>query len=401
MKKNQPKRAWVERLFQKEGGRSRSRRWPFGQWLLAKMKKDLPKRKRLDLLFQEEGGGWWDLLLFPLSIVSWIYGMVVGIRKILYQRGLFKSRRLPCKVISVGNITLGGTGKTPLVIALTRELLKRGISVGILSRGYKGLKEKTGGVVSDGRQIHLTSAEAGDEPFMLARQLSGVPVIVGKKRYAMGIYALERFGMDCLILDDGFQHLGIRRDVDIVLIDARRRFGNGRLFPRGPLREPLRCLRRASMLVLTKTSASQPLAVLEDVLRQHASTAPFYHSRYKPAFLLEAASGKLSPPQMVCGKRVFAFAGIADPEYFVYLLKELGANVAKEIHFPDHYNYELADLMMLREQDKRVDLFVTTEKDFVKLQRLPWNDIPLYILGIEEEIVEAEFYQELISALSS
>lgn len=364
------------------------------------MKKGLPKRKRLDLLFQEEGGRqkWLDLLLFPLVCVSWIYGVVIRVRQMLYRRGLFKTRQLPCKVISVGNITLGGTGKTPLVIALAGELLKRGITVGILSRGYKGARERHGGVVSDGTRIHLTPAEAGDEPAMLARLLSGVPVLVGKKRYTMGIYAHERFGMDCLILDDGFQHLGIKRDVDIVLIDGRRGFGNGRLFPRGPLREPLRCLGRASMLVLTKAG---PSPALEGILRHHAPAAPLYHSRYKPAFLREAASGKRVPLHAVCGKRVFAFAGIADPAYFVYLLKELGADVVKEIHFPDHYNYERADISMLREQEKTVDLSITTEKDFVKLQRLPLEDMPLYILGIEQEIVEAQFYQELISTISS
>jgi len=366
------------------------------------MKKGLPRSKRLDLLFHEEESQWWhDLFLFPLVCVSWIYGVVIWVRRTLYRRGLFKSRQLPCKVISVGNITLGGTGKTPLVITLAREMLKRGITVGILSRGYKGARERKGGVVSDGTQIHLTPAEAGDEPFMLARQLSNVPVLVGKKRYTMGIYAHERFGMDVLILDDGYQHLAIKRDLDIVLIDARRGFGNGRLFPRGPLREPLRCLGRASMLILTKEGSSQNRAAIEGILHHHAPAAPLYHSRYKPAFLREAATGKRVSLQAVCGKRVFAFAGIADPAYFVYLLRELGVDVVKEIHFPDHYNYELADVSMLRERGKAADLSITTEKDFVKLQRLPLADIPLYILGIEQEIVEAQFYQELISAISS
>jgi tetraacyldisaccharide 4'-kinase len=380
------------------------------------MKKGLPKKNRrwlwpkghlrrfsrwVDLLLHKKSGLWLNLLFFPLTVISWIYGCVIQVRQACYRAGIFKSRQLPCKVISVGNITLGGTGKTPLVIALARELLKRGITVGILSRGYKGRKERHGGVVSDGKRIHLTPTEAGDEPFMLARQLSGVPVLVGKKRYVMGIYAHKRFGMDCLILDDGFQHLGIKRDMDIVLIDARRLFGNGRLFPRGPLREPLRCLRRASLLVLTKTGPSQTLTATEGILRFRAPAASLYHSRYKPAFLLEAATGKRVPPQSVSGKRVFAFAGIADPEYFIYLLKELGADVVKEIHFPDHYNYELADLTMMHEQGKTVDLYVTTEKDFVKLQSLPLDDIPLYILGIEQEIVEATFYQELTSTISS
>jgi len=373
MSKGLLKKNWVDWLLQEDGGR---RRWPFGQ-------------------------RWLEIFLFPLLAVSWIYGVVVRLRKTLYQRGLFKSRRLPCKVISVGNITLGGTGKTPLVVALARELLKRGMSVGILSRGYKGMKEGQGGIVSDNKRIYLTPAESGDEPFMLARMLPGVPVLVGKKRYEMGIYAHERFGMNVLILDDGFQHLRIKRDLDIVLIDARRRFGNGHLFPRGPLREPLRCLRRASMFVLAKAEPSLPLNEIESVLSYHAPAVPLYHSRYKSAFFMEAAPRKMFPPHVVQGKRVFAFAGIADPGYFIYLLKRLGADIVKEIHFPDHYNYDLKDVLMLREHSKTVDLFVTTEKDFVKLQRLPLDDIPLYILGIEQEIVEATFYQDVFSALSS
>jgi tetraacyldisaccharide 4'-kinase len=280
-------------------------------------------------------------------------------------------------------------------------LLKRGITVGILRRGYKGIQEKAGGIVSDDKRVYLTPAESGDEPFMMARMLPGVPVLVGKKRYEMGIYAHERFGMDVLILDDGFQHLSVKRDVDIVLIDARRRFGNGHLFPRGPLREPLRYLRRSSMLVLTKAEPSQTLDKIEGVLRSHAPAVPLYHGRYTSAFFMEAASRKMFPPHIIRGKRVFAFAGIADPGYFVYLLKGLGADIVKEIHFPDHYNYELKDVALMREQSKTVDAYVTTEKDFVKLQGLPLDNILLYIFGIEQEIVEDTFYHTVFSVLSS
>jgi tetraacyldisaccharide 4'-kinase len=365
------------------------------------MKWDFFKRSVMEHLFREHGGWLSELLFFPLSVISWIYGVVVWFRSTLYQRGFFKIRQLPCKVISVGNITLGGTGKTPLVATLARELRQRGLNVGILSRGYKGMREKTGGVVSDGKRICLTPTEAGDEPFMLATMLSDVPVLVGKKRYAMGIQAHKKFGIDVLILYDGFQHLRINRDVDIVLVDSRHGFGNDRLFPRGPLREPLRCLRRASMLVLTKAESSQPLGEIEDVLRYHVPAVPLYHSRYKPISLVEGASGKVLPPQSIQGKKILAFAGIADPGYFVYLLKGLGADVVKELHFPDHCNYELKDLMIIREHRDTVDLFVTTEKDYVKLQEIPLNDLPLLILTIEQEVLEKAFYQKVLSALSS
>jgi tetraacyldisaccharide 4'-kinase len=301
----------------------------------------------------------------------------------------------------VGNITLGGTGKTPLVAALAKELCRKGLKAGILSRGYKGAKEGRGGVVSDGKRIYQTPLEAGDEPFMLAKMLPSIPVVVGKKRYEMGGYAYERFGMDVLILDDGFQHRRIKRDVDIVLIDARGGFGNGHLFPRGPLREPLTGLRRASHIVLTKADTPARLQEIEGVLRCHAPAVPLYHSRYTPSFLREAASGKIFPPHLVKGKKVFAFAGIADPGYLVELLKRLGADVIHEVHFPDHYRYELKDVRMMCDHRGAVDLFVTTEKDFVKLQSLPLDNMLLYILGIEQEIVEEQFYHNVLSAISS
>jgi tetraacyldisaccharide 4'-kinase len=341
------------------------------------------------------------LLLLPLSALSWIYGVGMWIRATLYQRGFFKTRQLPCRVLSVGNITLGGTGKTPLVAALAKELLQRGMHVGILSRGYRGLKEKTGGVLSDGTRIYLTHAEAGDEPFMLATMLSQVPVLVGKRRYEMGIHASEKFGVNVLILDDGFQHVRVKRDVDIVLIDTRRGFGNGRLFPGGPLREPLRCLRRASLLVLTKTESSQPLDELEAVLRSYAPAVPLYHSRYRPVSLLEVASGKIFPPEFVHEKRILAFAGIADPGYFVHVLKGLEADIVRTVPFPDHYQYTPEDMSTLGAYRNTVDFYVTTEKDYVKLQEIPLDELPLFVLTIEQEILEEAFYQSVFSLLSS
>jgi tetraacyldisaccharide 4'-kinase len=364
------------------------------------VKKVSLKRRWMKLFSQEQGGWPRELVLFPLAVISWVYGVGVWIRASLYQRGFFKTRHLPCRVLSVGNITLGGTGKTPLVAILARELLQQGMKVGILSRGYKGSREKQGGVLSDGTRIYLTPAEAGDEPYMLAQMLSGVPVLVGKKRYEMGLHAHERFGIDVLILDDGFQHIRIKRDVDIALIDAQHRFGNGRLFPRGPLREPLRCLRRASMLILTKAEPSQPLDAIEGVLRSYAPAVPLYHSRYKPIFLLEAASGKKFPPQYVQGKRVLAFAGIADPGYFVYLLQGLGADVVREVHFPDHHQYTPEDMRIIGEYRDKVDVFLTTEKDYVKLQKIPLDDLPIFVLTIEQEILEEAFYQTVFSFLS-
>jgi tetraacyldisaccharide 4'-kinase len=223
--------------------------------------------------------------------------------------------------------------------------------------------------------------------------------LVGKKRYEMGMHAYKRFGVDVLILDDGFQHLKVKREVDIVLIDTRRGFGNGWLFPRGPLREPLRCLRRASLFVLTKTEAAQQLDEITGVLRSHAPAVPLYHSRYKPVSLVEAATGKTFPPQSVHGKRVLAFAGVADPDYFVHVLKGLGADIVRTLYLPDHYQYTPENIRTIGAYRDTVDLYVTTEKDYVKLQGIPLENIPLFVLTIEQEILEEAFYQSVISLL--
>jgi tetraacyldisaccharide 4'-kinase len=363
------------------------------------VKRHMPEKRWEHYLFHETGGWRRRLFLFPLVVLSWIYGVGMWIRAALYQRGFFKARQLPCRVLSVGNLTLGGTGKTPLVAALAKELLQKGMHVGILSRGYKGLRERTGGVLSDGAQIYLTPAEAGDEPFMLATMLSHVPVLVGKKRYEMGMHAYQKFGIDVLILDDGFQHMRVKRDVDIVLIDTRYGFGNGRLFPRGPLREPLRCLRRASLFVLTKTDPAQPVDAIEGLLRSYAPAVPFYHSRYKPVSLVEVASGKEFPPQHMKGKRVLAFAGVADPYYFVHILKGLGADVVRGVYFPDHHQYVSEDIRNIGKYGNTADFYVTTEKDYVKLQAIPLDDLPLFVLTIEQEVSEKTFYQSVHSLL--
>ena len=332
------------------------------------------------------------VVLAPLLLISWVYGAVVWMRKKLYESGVLKTGKLPCQVVSVGNLTLGGTGKTPMVIYLATELQKMGVRVGILTRGYQGSRERTGGVVSDGERIHMTPAESGDEPFMLATLLKGIPLLVGKNRYEMGLLAHTRFGVDVMILDDGFQHVALARDLDIVLIDTRKGFGNGYLFPRGPLREPLIGLQRATCLVFTKSQASQDMAEIEEIVRNVVPTVPAYHSTYRPAYLVEGSSGKMSPPGVLRDKKVLAFAGIADPEYFAQLLDELGADLVDFICFPDHHAYALKDVSMMHRYVDKVDVFVTTHKDFVKLGPIVPHDFPLFVLGVTQEILEAETF---------
>ena len=190
--------------------------------------------------------------LFALSL---LYGSIVRTREFFYQKKIFKSRKLPCKVISVGNLTVGGTGKTPMTIHLARRLSCQGYKTAVISRGYGGRSEKSAAIVSDGHQILLQSDEAGDEPFMIARNLKHIPVIVGQNRVKAGWLAIEKFAPDVIVLDDAFQHLKLVRDIDLVLLDYHRPYGNKHLLPRGTLREPISALARADAFILTRCDA--------------------------------------------------------------------------------------------------------------------------------------------------
>jgi tetraacyldisaccharide 4'-kinase len=209
--------------------------------------------RRFDrFLYRKEKSLGERILLFPLYLLSLPYGWAVGARSLLYSLRLLKTKTLPCPVISVGNITVGGTGKTPLVMALAKGLTDRGISVAILSRGYKGTKTSEP-IVSDGKSIFLSPEESGDEPFLMAQVCKSAPVLIGKDRFTNGRVALQQFGIKGLLLDDGYQHLPLRRDLDILLIDSHIGFGDHHLLPRGILREPLSHLRRAHLFIDRKS----------------------------------------------------------------------------------------------------------------------------------------------------
>src|SRR4030043_1067566 len=236
---------------------------------------------RLDqILYQKEKPLGKRILLFPLYILSLPYGWAVRTRTFLYSLGLLKTRRLPRPVISVGNITVGGTGKTPLVMALSEGLMERGIPTAILSRGYRG-KKGSGPLVTDGQRVLLSPEESGDEPFLMASVLKGIPILIGKDRLKNGEMALDRFPVLGFLLDDGFQHLPLHRDLNVLLIDAQIGFGDGHLLPRGILREPLSHLRRADLFLLTKVESPEACFPLEAILQKIHPSAPVFHSHYE------------------------------------------------------------------------------------------------------------------------
>jgi tetraacyldisaccharide 4'-kinase len=336
------------------------------------------------------------ILLFPLTLLSLPYGWAVGARSLFYSVRLLKTKMLPCPVISVGNITVGGTGKTPLVIALARGLMARGISVAILSRGYKGT-QASGPVVGDGKSIFLSPEESGDEPFLMAQMCKGVPVLVGKNRFVNGRIALQRFGMKGLLLDDGYQHLRLHRDLDILLIDSHIGFGDHHLLPRGILREPLSHLCRAHLFILTKVDDLETSRPLEKKIHEIHPGAQVFHSHYQPMSLVDS-KGEQEELNSLTGKKILALSGIANPDSFSSLLRKCEMEIASEAIFPDHHFYLPKDLSFIKEKSKGVDWIVTTEKDMLKLRTLGIDHLPIRSLRIEMKIWEEEaFFKKVIS----
>jgi tetraacyldisaccharide 4'-kinase len=335
-------------------------------------------------------------LLGPaLSAVSLMYGAAVFARNALYRLGTLKSRKLSCRVISIGNLTLGGTGKTPMVIAVAGLLSENRKHPAVISRGYGRQDEAKILVVSDGQSLLVDARTGGDEPVLIGSKLSGVPVVVGNKRYEAAQFVLKRFHPDIVILDDGFQHLKLRRDLDIVLVDAADPFGNGKLFPAGILREPVTALRRAHAVVITRADASGSVEELRENIRR-ISVAPVFTSFHRPVDLVADRISGFKPLSVLRGTRVLALSGIARPASFLSLLTSLGAFIAAECAYPDHHDYKKSDLVEVFQKaaDHAADMIVTTEKDAIRLRELKPDGI--WALRIELSVVEREEWESFL-----
>jgi tetraacyldisaccharide 4'-kinase len=313
-----------------------------------------------------------------------VYGGAMAVRADLYRRGLLARRRLPCTVVSVGNLTLGGTGKTPLTMELARRIRAMGWRVAVVSRGYRGRAEEGGAVVSDGRRLWLSAADAGDEPYLMARRLDGVPVVVGKDRWTAGMTAVARFSTQVAILDDGFQHLRLERDLDLLLFDARAPLGNGLVFPAGRLREPPRAARRCDAVVRMKRGAD---AVADDGANLGGLTDRPHFTLALKAFPVEARFGEApSPPAAayLAGRRCVAFAGVADNACFFVDVGRLGGEVAASFGFRDHHPYRRADVDRLLAAARRTGArcLVTTAKDAVRLEAFGPLELPLVVIDL-------------------
>jgi len=331
------------------------------------------------------------LLLWPLSLLSGFFGAAVALRGAAYARGLLPRESLPVPVISVGNLAVGGTGKTPAVIALARALAGPGRRVGVLARGYKGTVREGALLVSDGSRLLADPATAGDEPVLIARTLPGVPVAVGPRRAQAGRLLLERAGADLLLLDDGFQHRRLVRDADVVLVDGNAPFGNGHLLPRGPLRESPCALARADAVLVRAAGAEPPpLEAVHCYTSAHVGAA---HTRVTG--ILDADFRAAAP---LAGVPVLAAAGIARPERFRATLGETGARVVDFVAYPDHMAYTAADANALGERARSAgaEAVAVTAKDAVKLGALwPADAPPLRVVDVALSFDDPRLVDEL------
>ncbi|MGV8058438.1 MAG: tetraacyldisaccharide 4'-kinase [Smithellaceae bacterium] len=323
-----------------------------------------------------------------LYVISLLYRLIITLRNRLYDRNIFQEIKLPCPVISVGNITVGGTGKTPCVIWIAQMLQKKGFKPAVLSRGYGGKNSQPVNIVSDGDKILVDSATAGDEPYLIARSLPGIPVFTGPQRILTGKNAIDNFGVNVLICDDAFQHRQIFRNINLVLLDSQSPLGNGHMLPRGSLREPVTELRRADAIILTRTDETKKTNEIIGELAC-ASDIPVFVSSHKPVDAVKRDnSGQLQLTELK-GKKVCAFAGIAKPDSFKKAISATGAQILSFDIFPDHHRYTKKELENIHNNflKNNGDLLITTEKDGMRLQEFPEFSKDIYLLRIKLEIV--------------
>ena len=353
-----------------------------------------------------------------LSGLSRLYSAIMDLRLYFFEHRIARSKELGCQVISIGNLTVGGTGKTPVVEIFARALQQNGRRVAILSRGYRkkelplsrkilnvltfrAPEAEPPRVVSDGKSLLLDSAMGGDEPYMLASHLPSVCVVTDKDRVKSGRYAIQKLGCDTLILDDGFQYLRLKHRIDIVLVDATNPFDNGRVLPRGLLRESVRHLRRATFIFITKSSGdgSPELRARIRELNAHAEIA---ECRHTPRDFTDVYTGETHGLSFLQGKKISAVSGIAAPRGFEESLERLGAEIVARRRFPDHHRYTQQEILdVINEARSRgASLVVTTEKDAVRFPKIERRDVPVHFLRITIELLSgAEDFNQLIQRI--
>lgn len=339
-----------------------------------------------------------SIFMAPMSA---LYGAVTEMRLALYRRGILKSAKLAVPVISVGNITTGGTGKTPLVEYIARVVAADGLKVCILTRGYGRENPNQRVLVSDGQTVLANHREAGDEPRLLAENLLGIAAVVGDaNRFASGQWAVAELGAEVFILDDGFQHLQLARDLNVATIDATNPWGARHLLPRGQLRERPRGLARADCIVITRADQVDDLDLLKLEIEKVSDHRPVFTSRMRAIAIRQLGENATEQQEVIAP--VAAFSAIGNQRSFVSLLKDNGYELQFVSEFPDHHRYSQGDVDSIVEKAKKggAKALITTAKDAVKLRDLTF-DLPCYVLEIEISIEEKAAFVEMIRAAAA
>src|SRR5437588_2910285 len=355
----------------------------------------------IDVVLERRRGVRATVLREILYALSFVYERLVQLRLYFYRKRIFRERALGCLVISVGNLTVGGTGKTPIVEKFARALQAGGRQVAILSRGYKSVPRKRSWldrlrgnivdpprIVSDGKTLLLDSRTAGDEPYMLAHNLKDVVVLVDKDRVKSGLFAIDKWKVDTLLLDDGLQYLHLKHRLDIVLVDRQAPFGNEFLLPRGTLPEPPHNLRRASYIFITKSTGESNEGLIKRI-RRYNRTAEIIECAHKPLHLQNVVTGEIAPLEKLRGAFIGSICAIAVPDSFEDGLRKLRAKIEIAKRYIDHHRYTEAELRSFINRCIRRDLemVVTTEKDAVRFPLLAKTEVPIFFLRVEIEIL--------------
>jgi len=347
-----------------------------------------------------------------LRMLSWIFGIGVQIRLLLYRWRIIRPGTLGCQVISVGNLTVGGTGKTPIVETFARALQQKGRRVAVLSRGYKSKrapllerllkkKERLPRVVSNGTLLLLNSELAGDEPYMLATNLPDVAVVVDKNRVKSGRRAIREMRCDTLVLDDGFQYLSLQNRLDIVLVDAGNPFGHNHVLPRGLLREPKRNIKRASFIFITKCPP-EGVPELKAHLHELNPTAEISECRHSSKYLQNLYTRAQHEIEWLQGRKVMAVSGIAVPHSFERELERLGAEIVSRARYADHHRYTQQEIIetINRGIEAGAEAIITTEKDAVRFPLLERRDLKIFLLRVEIEMLSgSEAFEDWIDRI--
>ena len=347
------------------------------------------------MLNKKTNNDYLNFLFYPLSL---IYYISINIWGLLYKIKVLKTKSLPCKVISVGNITVGGSGKTPTVQYLSKLLQSKGKKVGIISRGY-GRKSKNTIIVTDGKIKPKSWENFGDEPYMLAKNLEGIPIIVGESRYEAGIKMIAKFNPDIIIMDDGFQHISLHRDLDIVLINSKDTKKSHRLIPLGLLREPLSNLSRADLVIFTKTNIYKPSQYQEKIKKK--IKCPIINNKIEIDNTLIDKNGESHDLKIINSKNIYIFSGLGDQESFKKIMGKTGAIIVGHDKYQDHYIYKKNDLKNIEKnaKEKNASFIITTEKDILK--KINYNkNMKLYYVKIkmvfEPENILRKYIEKII-----